>query len=1072
MRIHTPGVPLSVRSITVAFVASVMAIALALAGLVTAPAAQAATNGISLSATINGSDLTEGQTVRSGDTVGFRALYELDNITPGETITITLGDYFSGLTTPSLANNRAISDVTVTDGVMSITFREDIHELEEISGILDFSAKIVDLEKSEKATISWSIDDVATEISVDVLAPGDEKSNVQDGFNKSSNANLNSAVSVVDGVVTINRNVVDKPIKYTLNVDSATAREGFTVTDTFSAYVTVAEDSFTGTLTTWDENGLNRTTKDVDVAPTFTDNSFALTLDLPAQSKLSVSYTATIREDALEDIRAELQAAYDKVRANLDTTGDGGNYTVTIGNTAVFGDKGERTSNVTIGGSLASIPRPNAGQAFTKSAEWGTWTSFAVEPKDDGTLDPTFPVTYTLGANLAQWDDSNAFKTLASNVVISDTLPAQARWVAESIAITGGDYTLVEFDGTAADFAADSHVGQYAIVGQTILVNIGKDAATKVTVTAGAEITTLAGLDTEKYGDTSGIASKFRNIAHFTFTDGKGNKKDEWADHWTKLVTYTSTDNGVKEPGVFNKSIKSGTSFQIAPGTAATIPYEFSINRADTILDAIDVTKSRIIDPLDTRVFDVKASLASLKEKLSGTINGSALSASAFTVSQDEDGAVVIALSDEGKALVADAKAVTGRLVVVAPLVTNVFVGKQSLTVSNTATVVGEDDSERFWSERSIETNSFGVEAEANKTVWDHETQSWTKNLRAELDGDALANDVYVYNLAYVPHNGYNGVPVSPVKDVLPANTTFLGFVSADNVDSAANPQAGPISIGGNLQASYDEETRTVSVQTEANKRLNANGALNTYVAVRVDSFTKDVPIVNTFGRSSATVTPSNDYPISINKVDATDDTVVISDDAARFTITTDDEDATVIVRDAFVQDGFLRVKDADGTIKGVTVPKPGNYRVTEKVAPEGYALPTGDDAALSFTVNTDGTSEELVFPNTPAPVVEPTEEPTVEPTEEPTTEPTDGPTVAPSEEPTVAPSEEPTDEPSTSTTEPATASPDASATPTADADQDNLARTGAQTTGLLSVAGGLLLAAALVLGLRARRRS
>src|SRR5699024_7096928 len=106
----------------------------------------------------------------------------------------------------------------------------------------------------------------------------------------------------------------------------------------------------------------------------------------------------------------------------------------------------------------------------------------------DGALDPALDVTYTFEVNLSQWDgqpadgylNSDDF-TLDRNVVISDNLPEQAQWnVADDDFITGMNLDeAAGFDGDANEFAADSYIGQYAVVGQNLFINVGADSETK-----------------------------------------------------------------------------------------------------------------------------------------------------------------------------------------------------------------------------------------------------------------------------------------------------------------------------------------------------------------------------------------------------------------------------------------------------------------------------------------------------------------------------------------------------------------------------------------------------------------
>src|SRR5699024_11689373 len=66
---------------------------------------------------------------------------------------------------------------------------------------------------------------------------------------------------------------------------------------------------------------------------------------------------------------------------------------------------------------------------------------------------------------------------------IHDKLPEQAQWNTDADGfIAAGDFELTQatdFEGTVADFAADSYVSQYAVVGQELFINIGRDQDTR-----------------------------------------------------------------------------------------------------------------------------------------------------------------------------------------------------------------------------------------------------------------------------------------------------------------------------------------------------------------------------------------------------------------------------------------------------------------------------------------------------------------------------------------------------------------------------------------------------------------
>lgn len=146
------------------------------------------------------------------------------------------------------------------------------------------------------------------------------------------------------------------------------------------------------------------------------------------------------------------------------------------------------------------------------------------------------------------------------------------------------------------------------------------------------------------------------------------------------------------------------------------------------------------------------------------------------------------------------------------------------------------------------------------------------------------------------------------------------------------------------------------------------DGILSVNILVRYKTpVAQGVAIVNTVGGSSATITPTNDYPLTIRKTDRENLGKVINDAAARFLVKNAAGDIVAggeNMRPVFIQDGYLRTTRDDGTIVNVTVPTPGTYTVTEIKAPTGYTL---DSVPLTVEVSTSGGSAEYDFFNSPS---------------------------------------------------------------------------------------------------------
>src|SRR5690606_381791 len=137
----------------------------------------------------------------------------------------------------------------------------------------------------------------------------------------------------------------------------------------------------------------------------------------------------------------------------------------------------------------------------------------------------------------------------------------------------------------------------------------------------------------------------------------------------------------------------------------------------------------RIVDHVDTEVFDISdpASIA-----VSGDYDGTALTAADFVVTRDGD-SLVIELSSTGAA-----KATTpdGVLVVDLVLTTRAFLGKETMAITNEASLFGLGTLPGYWSAADASATSFGNEAEVTKHVYDRVDDVWTAALRAELATD------------------------------------------------------------------------------------------------------------------------------------------------------------------------------------------------------------------------------------------------------------------------------------------------------------------------------------------------
>ncbi|WP_281862361.1 SdrD B-like domain-containing protein [Salana multivorans] len=817
------------------WLSSLVALVLAMASVVgLSQAASADPAGISSNVLLNGETYDGTAVVKEGDTLTLRVQYN-DAVAPGSTVVFELGDNVTLTGVP--AGNSAIVGVVQDGNKVSITFANP-WPTEINQGVFDLDFKVNPVDGSVKEPITWKVGGDEHSVTVIIRNDGDQFENVTDTQAKSvTPGNLDSFVTVVGGEVKLKPEIADQELTYTLRVDSPTARTGYTIADQLPAGLGYVAGSFVGSLTTWDANGLNRTTSPFTFSPTVSGSTFSGSVDVAGPSSLALTYKVKVTDVAA--LEALLQTKYDAL------AGGSGNFEISQVNTATFGGEVTRTASVRLRGNVPAAPGPNLGQAFAKNADWATKN--VVTGEDGTTLTPPADIVYTLRANLAQWNDSSANFTLSQNVVISDVLPAQARWNGSDAAfVTAEGITLTRAaacPATTADFAADAYVGQYCLDGQRLLVNVGKDSATNATIQVKAQLLTVDGL--EQTGSTSitdAVPYRLRNTANFHYRDGSpyGVNRD------VTVVVLPDTSGGVNDSTVF---AKSGTAEEttVKPGETVTVNYRFTVAAGK----GIDLSKSTIVDYVDTDVFSLE-DLSAIG--VTGTYDGQALTAAHFVLSTNADGDLVIALSETGKAVV-EARGADKAFVANLALTSTPFVGKETRTITNRATLFGEDGDPDYWSETEEEATSYGDEAEVRKRVYDRSAAQWVETLKAYMDGEGnLVQDTYVYRIEFIPHGSYDSVKIIDVVDILPGATEFLGFVTQENAATAADPTNGPVDIGGNLEATYDAASKTVKLVQKDGTVLDAGPSIAAYVAVRVTDPSQTV--VNRIGGTSATIEP------------------------------------------------------------------------------------------------------------------------------------------------------------------------------------------------------------------------
>ncbi|MFK4760060.1 SdrD B-like domain-containing protein [Microbacterium sp. ZW T5_45] len=895
-----------------------------------------------------------------GATYAFQLGY--GSMDDGAVVTIELPE---GITIPEAAltvpaGNTAVKSLEVNAaGELVVTFMDpfpgDVNQ-----GVLDLSFVLDEVETSQSRDLVWSVDGTPTTQKVIVTKPGEKPQSTSTSSSKSVGG-VTIPHSVVDGRVIIDDSALDIELPYTITVSSKDARD-VVIADTLGANLVLVDGSLAGSKVVRDADDLNPVTSAVTGLPSISGTSFDVSFRAEANSVYTLTYKARIADAAaLEAIRAELQASYDRVDPI-----NGGSYSTTLTNQVdVNGQKS--TATTTIRGDVKGQTRPGTGAAFGKSVDPAAVTLPTTLPAGS-TLDEPIRATYTLRADLTVFADfADGPFALTRNVVIRDALPAEASWLsddADFLVLTdqdGAPVVLTAAEGLTGNIeqaiAADEFVNTYAIDGRNLYVNIGKDVAKEYTLKIAAEI---GKLPASTSGETQ-YASQYRvvNNAYFAYADGRYESKSAT----TTITVPKDTSGGVDDPSRFQKTTTNG-GLTVTPGTSTNIPYTFTIGQG-----VGDASSSRIVDVIDHSVFDVtEATLPAIKASITGMYDWNyPLDGSTFDVSIDDEGNLVIAPNAEfpkDASWGASAEApFTGRWTITVELPTQVIQGKQTIEVANSARYEGESQEITYTSSSRTTATSYGNEMEVRKRVYDAANDSFTGSLRVGLDDEGeLTQSDFIYRVELMPHGTFSNM-VEDVSDVLPAGVEFLGFVAPGDVTSGTTTGGSSYAIpGSNITADYDAETNRVTLEKG---RLTSGQTVALYFKVQVTDFQANVGITNVIGSTGATITPTNDYPLSLLKRDSTDAGKLITDAGARFSVLNDDQQ-TVALSDLRVVEG--KIVTADGSTPTVTIP--GTYWLREDVAPSGY----GKAEQLSrITVDADGTTADVVLYNTPGETPEPT---------------------------------------------------------------------------------------------------
>lgn len=594
-------------------------------------------------------------------------------------------------------------------------------------------------------------------------------------------------------------------------------------------------------LTQYQPGGVGGAAAGVISTPSFAptvqagDRSFAGTIPLTGPATLEVTYTARIVDVAA--YQSELAAAY-AGRSNPTAPGD---YGITKTNTATFGPTSRTdTANFSITGTVPG-PCPGCNGDFGKAVEGGSWIREFNTDVDGVILPGPVDISYRLNAKLSTWDGSNGNFTLNRNVVITDTLPAQASWkwstgvISLASGSTSPDFTTLQvFTGGACDaatIASDANIGRYCVDGQTLRVNVGKNKDTNVGIIVDAQLNRLADPTT---GNGAGLivngsthvvgatAYRFRNAATFTYSDS------------SSAVTRTADVNPIKLPQDQQKGLNDSDAFtkagptgevSVTPDAAQDIAYRFTVKTGKTTGTAgIEAADLNLVDHIDLSVFDVtEQTLTAPNVVVSGSYASATLTAADFELSLNRlsasQGDLTITLRQSGKDKIA-AQPTERNLVVDLSLRTRVLQGKETIDIQNTATLYGAAETPAYWSEHNGFATSWGDELEARKRIWD--STQWSPYLRTAYENGKLTQARYAYEVELLGHGEYNSSNAPTVLDHLPSNVDFVGFLTSDDPAVWSNPQdndaaPGPVAKNG-IEASYDSGTHTVTIEQKSGR--------------------------------------------------------------------------------------------------------------------------------------------------------------------------------------------------------------------------------------------------------------
>ena len=928
-------------------------------------------------------EFTDGTTVyketpvfEAGQTYGLRIVYAQKDGLDGKTFTIKAPQGFT--LSEGLFENEALSSFEVVDGEMRFTF---VDPLTIVDGFIEAQFTVDTVETSSEQDVSWLVNGEDRSETIIIKKPGDSFADITAGVGKDGTGAQWPAIQVSDdGKVSLGEEFLGTEINFAAWVDSDKARK-IELVDTLEDGLTLVPGSFVMDKTTWDANGLNKTVHAAEpVSPELTDNGagFTYSFDAEANSQYKLRYTAKITDQAsLTAIEALLQAAYDATGGE-----EGAGYGLNLMNSVTFNGE-KREAGVWLGGNIPHEDKPGLGTAFGKQSQLtpgpGQEKDAAIELVPGSTkLVTPIPVQYTLTADLTQFAPfaENPKWALTRNVVITDELPAQLQWIVADVDAAMAEQGFTKVDALSdEDFLAAAQ--SYMITGNTLKINVGQDTAKNFAFKLNAQLVDVEGLTKNKVGNNDNPYAEFafseiKNAATFVaYSDGRGHT----AKTTDRVVTLKDPSEGIDDQAKFSKRATKGE-IVLESGNTVDVPFRFTV--AAGIGDA---KKSTITDFIDHSALNVtEDTLAKITQSVTGeyTADGktSKLGPDAFTVTI-VDGNLVFEPKGGASWGQAEDVELKGAFWFEASIPSQPVDGNLALKIENKASLTGTDREIKFDSETHTRAGAKGSELQASKSVYvpakDGEGSGRFKSsVRAEIGANGkLVQDEYVYRVRLQPKMSYTKL-LSEISDKLVDNVEFLGFVEPQDLKSGKTVAGNAFQIPGTkVNVSYNPDTKTITIP----KGQEIVGGENTDLLfkVRIAEFTEGVPVMNAVGSAQATITPTNDLPIDISKINEKNplgppitDIVdgKLSADRSSFKLV--DEAGKTVLEDLYVVDGKLRMAGENGAHLTPSVKKSGTYMLHEVYAPKGFVLNT---EPIKIVVGEDGTETETKVLNTPTSV-------------------------------------------------------------------------------------------------------